>query len=142
MPKGFRHTEEVRKKMSSSRTGQTFSLEHRAAISASLKGRIAEKKYHRVCACGSAFSSGAWNARFCSRRCNRAARGHGLKHAPEFAHFPKLCAICAATADLVGDHEHRTGRPRGLLCRNCNLAIGNMFDDPSRLRAAAAYLEK
>lgn len=31
---------------------------------------------------------------------------------------------------------------RGLLCHSCNLAIGGMKDDPTRLRAAADYIER
>lgn len=43
---------------------------------------------------------------------------------------------------MAGDHDHKTGKPRGILCRNCNMALGYMCDDPSRLRLAADYLEK
>jgi hypothetical protein len=43
---------------------------------------------------------------------------------------------------LAVDHDARVGRTRGLLCSNCNLAIGHMADDPARLRAAADYLEE
>lgn len=43
---------------------------------------------------------------------------------------------------LAVDHDVRVGRTRGLLCGNCNVAIGHMADDPTRLRAAADYLEK
>lgn len=39
------------------------------------------------------------------------------------------------------DHCHETGVVRGLLCHNCNFAIGYMKDNPQRLRAAANYLE-
>lgn len=42
---------------------------------------------------------------------------------------------------LVIDHDHRTGRVRGLLCTNCNVAIGHAKDDPDRLRMMALYLE-
>lgn len=57
------------------------------------------------------------------------------------------CAICR-TDDPSGkngkwcvDHDHATGVVRGLLCVHCNLAIGQMGDEPERLRAAASYLE-
>ena len=66
-----------------------------------------------------------------------------------------LCAACGVYKDpweptgvanrakyLVVDHDHATGRIRGLLCTQCNIAIGQTHDDPSILRAAAAYLEQ
>lgn len=53
------------------------------------------------------------------------------------------CAICLEVPTGRGfhvDHCHATGRIRGLLCRGCNLALGNMKDDPARLMTAADYL--
>ncbi|WP_422666680.1 endonuclease VII domain-containing protein [Candidatus Macondimonas diazotrophica] len=59
------------------------------------------------------------------------------------------CAICETEMELDGpkskkpraDHCHETGRKRALLCNHCNLALGHMKDDPTRLRKAAEFLE-
>lgn len=57
------------------------------------------------------------------------------------------CAICPATEPggrakrFHVDHDHVTGKVRGLLCSACNLAIGMMKDSPEILRKAATYLE-
>jgi Recombination endonuclease VII len=40
------------------------------------------------------------------------------------------------------DHDHVSGTVRGVLCRLCNMGIGQMRDDPKLLRAAARYLKK
>jgi len=59
---------------------------------------------------------------------------------------PDVCEICGGPPDpkrgMHYDHCHRTGRFRGWLCRKCNLMLGNAEDDPARLRAGAAYLER
>lgn len=43
--------------------------------------------------------------------------------------------------DLVVDHCHETGKVRGLLCRTCNMGLGQLKDDPARLRRLADYVE-
>jgi len=42
---------------------------------------------------------------------------------------------------LQVDHDHETGKIRGLLCYRCNTGIGKLFDNPRLLRKAADYLD-
>lgn len=39
------------------------------------------------------------------------------------------------------DHDHKTGKVRGLLCNGCNTAFGLMSEDVNRIRALALYAE-
>jgi hypothetical protein len=40
------------------------------------------------------------------------------------------------------DHDHATGRVRGLLCAACNAALGLLQDNPRVILSAADYLLK
>src|SRR5438552_3388809 len=54
-----------------------------------------------------------------------------------------LCAICSEQfrdANPHLDHDHATGRIRGLLCAQCNLGLGKFKDDPALLMTAALYV--
>lgn len=43
---------------------------------------------------------------------------------------------------LCPDHCHATRKPRGLLCHNCNVGLGNFKDRPELLEGAATYLRQ
>ena len=58
------------------------------------------------------------------------------------------CLICGQSLDLQNtknvhvDHNHKTGIVRGILCSNCNKALGFFRDNPEYLRNAIKYLER
>jgi len=63
------------------------------------------------------------------------------------------CAICGCYEShvhhvtgeklaLAVDHCHKTGKVRSLLCRNCNLLIGNSREKIEILKKAIKYLEE
>jgi hypothetical protein len=51
-----------------------------------------------------------------------------------------ICGIGPVGRALDIDHDHRTGKVRGLLCSNHNRALGLLGDDPDLLLAAHTYL--
>ena len=84
--------------------------------------------------------------------CNRHARmayayGLGVEELIALLATPG-CAICGRawgnTRDrqAVIDHDHTTGKIRGVICGACNIGIGHFDDDPARLVRAAAYLRR
>lgn len=55
-----------------------------------------------------------------------------------------MCAICetafSAKTKANVDHDHKTGRIRGLLCFRCNVVLGHVKDSVTILEKLAAYL--
>lgn len=58
-----------------------------------------------------------------------------------------MCAICEThqkdlKMPLHVDHNHVTGKVRGMLCRDCNLALGLLKDSLFFCKNAVHYLER
>lgn len=53
------------------------------------------------------------------------------------------CLICfrVPSEDLVIDHDHASGKVRGLLCQKCNRMLGHANDRAAIFRSAIRYLE-
>lgn len=95
----------------------------------------------------------SWNAKNHKRA---AMRSYGMS-AEEYdtLYLNAACAGCGApegaprtfrngivrTSRLTIDHDHVTGKARGLLCHDCNRTIATAHDNPATLRALASYVE-
>lgn len=87
-----------------------------------------------------------------NRTKNHGSRGYHLKRRYGITQedFNRLleqqqgaCAICntgAGEKPWHVDHDHSTGRVRGILCHSCNTALGNFKDSTELLRSALDYL--
>ena len=77
------------------------------------------------------------------------------KYGLTFAEYDKMlneqnncCAVCGGTKpggrwkSFAVDHDHVTGRVRGLLCKSCNIALGEVNDDLTTLKNMINYLSK
>jgi len=54
------------------------------------------------------------------------------------------CAICGyqQKRHLHVDHGHATGAVRGLLCSDCNTALGHLHDSPKIIRKLLQYISQ
>lgn len=93
--------------------------------------------------------------------CQEYSRKHSLKknHGLSLDQYDAMwleqigvCAICHKAEkrqqlawrkdELSVDHDHKTGKIRGLLCRDCNRAIGLLKDSQQLLLDAVGYLRQ
>src|SRR5262245_2625847 len=82
-------------------------------------------------------------------RLNKLKTKYGVSQAHYDAMLAKqdgVCAVCKRLQQrknyrLSIDHDHTTGAVRGLLCSDCNLAIGFLGDSPERAEKLARYLQ-
>jgi hypothetical protein len=78
-------------------------------------------------------------------RARRQQRCYGLTRADYEALLAAqggVCPLCGKRSEktLCVDHCHETGTIRGLLCRQCNFALGCFTDSQAAMMAALAYL--
>lgn len=109
--------------------------------------------------CGNIFVPNAPSEHYCSEFCKeygvvdayyRRVYGITLEEYLALAEQQDYaCAIChrenfamkeCHSGVLVVDHNHKTGEVRGLLCHNCNRALGLLHDDIGALQSAISYL--
>lgn len=59
----------------------------------------------------------------------------------------QCCAICSVSQESLSykfhvDHNHVTGKIRGLLCSKCNVALGQLNEDINLFNKAINYLRR
>jgi hypothetical protein len=71
----------------------------------------------------------------------RRAREYGLTEVEYQAMVGKPCPICLnVDRRMVIDHDHQTGKVRGMICCQCNRALGLMGDTLEAVERACTYL--
>ncbi|MFG2951708.1 endonuclease VII domain-containing protein [Streptomyces adustus] len=101
-------------------------------------------EWHRNATATDGLSTSCKSCRAAKGRAGHLKRHYGMTEAERdqmVASQMGLCVICLKAPAVHVDHCHKTGRVRGVLCFNCNSAIGKLGDDPDAVRRAAAYLE-
>jgi hypothetical protein len=97
------------------------------------------------------FCKACYQARYNTPERQHAARVkhyYGItadQYAQMLAEQDNRCAICCQEQSgkrLAVDHDHATGQVRGLLCSNCNRALGLFGDSSVHLLSAYHYLQK
>jgi len=118
----------------------------------------------KICACGKKFITSYSRKIRCSKECankyNPTRLNFDLQRHYKYKWFYGIsledynemfikqngcCKICKVhqselTKKLHVDHDHKTGKIRGLLCHNCNLAIGRLKENPEIIAAALEYV--
>ncbi len=52
------------------------------------------------------------------------------------------CALCGRVKRLCVDHDHATGKMRGLLCYACNIVVGMFERGPGSVEAISDYVAR
>ncbi|MFD8010391.1 endonuclease VII domain-containing protein [Streptomyces sp. NPDC058955] len=134
-------------------------------MSQAAKGKVVRSKAdvplgHKLCRqCGEIKPHDDWHRNAtasdglatCCKTCKKAQgraghlkRQYGITEAERdqmIAAQGGVCVICQEGPAEHVDHDHRTGKVRGVLCFSCKAALGQFKDRPDVIRRAAAYVE-
>jgi hypothetical protein len=110
-----------------------------------------EGRTHECYSCRSDYMNGIYKEQsYNTKRKHMLKRSYGISLEDYNEMFLKqegCCAICnkhqSEIEDTLNvDHDHVTGKVRGLLCRKCNTGIGLLQDDFYILLSAAHYIQE
>ncbi len=114
----------------------------------SAKGRQVQQKYYRQNKGKlSAYAKEYRKARLSSFRNKALLRRYDItlkQHKQMYLDQNGCCVLCRDSVPydkIHTDHDHATGKVRGLLCCRCNMGLGFWKDSVESLYQAIAYLE-
>lgn len=142
--KGMPKTKEQKAYMSNLLKGRIFSPETRAKISANRKGMKFSKEHKDNISRGKG-GDGVIRDRYA----HSIRRNFGMTmedYNQMLESQGGVCSLCYGMNKngkrLGVDHNHQTGKVRGILCQNCNAAIGYAQENIQTLQNMIDYLKK
>jgi len=155
--KGHPVTEETRLKLSKANKGKPVPEERKKRISDTEKGRPSPMKGRKHSEATKKKMSGKtpWNKLSEAERNCRLKKQHRSWHLKRYGLTLEQvdeilfkqnhkCAICDRSLKEMNrniDHDHRTGKVRGILCHRCNAGLGYV-EDEDFLKKSLAYLSE
>lgn len=155
-PKGHHHTAKAKAKISTALKGKRpyeMTENIRTNMSASHKGHHLSARAKKNLQIGLRKLHGTWDGvLYKNGHDKHLRRTYGVAD-DEYKAMLRAqrhrCAICKSqTPNRLGskrfaiDHDHKTGKVRGLLCHKCNTALGLVGDDIETLENMMKYLKE
>lgn len=75
----------------------------------------------------------------CKRKEIREYQAIKKNHKPPIHNYCNICDKYCETLYL--DHDHKTKKFRGWLCRSCNVSLGRLGDDLKSIKKVITYLK-
>lgn len=161
---GKRHSEETKSKISKAHLGKVLSKEHKTKLSKTFCLRGHEmaktrkrgpngKPYCSECTKGKYYELKSTEAGRAKLKAHQRNSGLKAKYGIDQQEFNKMlknqgkkCGICSRKPKgkeiFHVDHDHDTGKVRGILCNHCNRGLGLLRDNEEIVASALKYLRK
>ena len=138
--KGVKQSEEHKRKNSEWHKGRIFSEEHKKKIGLANKGKKHSEEHKKKISLANKGKRLGDKCNFwkggitCSKKEYQEKIAGGKR--------PEYCEICKKIGKICFDHNHKTGKFRGWICRECNWALGLIEDNIDILEIMKNYLIK
>lgn len=131
--------------------GKKRSIEDRQKMSKQKSVKYIDKGITGLCKfCNKEFIKSIHNQIYC-KVCAPTNKFVGLIRKYNISHTEYLemlsvndgnCDICLIEVATDIDHDHSTGKVRGMLCHNCNMILGHAKDNVNILNGSIEYLTR